>query len=96
MVKHRSCCERETSRDQAAQERIGRDSRSCIERVRINEEVDTLLEDNVEACSDESCRNDARWPRYGWISGPTEPEQADGKENATYAHRQQPCFRHLW
>lgn len=73
IVEHRHCDKRKCSPHEASQKRVGRHCRSSIKTVGVDEEVDTLLEDHVEASSDETSSEDWRDPRDFRIRRPSEP-----------------------
>ena len=58
----------------------------------VDKEVDTLLENNIEARSDKTSGYNRYRPGNRWLSRPAEPKEADSEENATDCHRGKTCF----
>ena len=78
--------ERQARREQTTQNSVRRHGARGVQLVGVDEEVDTLLEDDVEAGADEAGGHDGRRPRDVCVGGPAEPEEADGEAHAAEHH----------
>lgn len=71
-MKHTRREHREPSSEPAAEERVGRKGRVCVNAIAINNIVRRLQEDNKDTCSDEGSRDDLWDPYYIGVAGPRE------------------------
>lgn len=86
VVEHRPRHKRKPTTQQTPQEGVRGRRAGGVELVRVDEEIDALLEDHVEAHADERGGDDGTDPVDGRISRPAEEEQSDGEGEGADNH----------
>ena len=92
LIKHWFRHKRHSCSHKTPKKRIRRRSTSSIQLIRIDQEIDTLLKNDVETSSDKPGCDNRYWPRNRWLGRLAEPKETDCEEETANCHRSEMCF----